>query len=234
MQDFIKEYNYLITFSVEILSAIVGLFCYIKYKNTIAKYLIFFLIYVVFVDLIGGYPKYFRDWGVFFLIENTLFEKNYWWYIIFWFVGLATFLTFINYRVLDNKNYKIVLKYCYYAYVVQLVCYSVFNFKGLFNPTEIFLKITCLWMIFVAVFLYLLDILQSIKITFFYKSIYFYINIAVLLWIVIISPMMFYEIYYSTEDWNFILLKRQIYLSVNVIFYLTLTIALICCKPEIK
>jgi hypothetical protein len=46
--------------------------------------------------------------------------------------------------------------------------------------------------------------------------------------------LVFYDIYNTNGDWNFIFLKWQIYLSANVFMYLTFTFALIFCKPDIK
>ncbi|QXP78920.1 MULTISPECIES: hypothetical protein [Winogradskyella] len=234
MQEFFKEYYAIFNYSIGTMAAVTGLFFLNKYKSTAAKYLIYFLVYALLVDVIGRYPSYFKDLDKFDLIKGTLIEANYWWYIIFWFAGLSSFITLVNFKVIYNLGYKKALKYCYYVYIVQFVLYGIFNFESLFNPMEVFLKISSIWMIFVAVFLYLLDILQSFRITYFYKSIYFYINIAILIWTLVTGPIMFYEVYFSTADWNFVILKWQIFLSVNFIFYLTLSLALIYCKTEIK
>ncbi|WP_299130941.1 hypothetical protein [uncultured Winogradskyella sp.] len=234
MEEFLKENYFLLTHSIEFLAAVVGIYYFKKYQNTTAKFLIFFVVYAFFVDLLGRYPRYLKTLNLFYLIEDTKIQFNYWWYVVFWFGGLTTFITFLNYRIIENVLYKKVLKILYVLYVTQIFLYSIFNFEALFDPTERFFKITSIWMILVSVFLYLYQILQSYKIIEFYKSIYFYINISILLWTIITGPMMFYEIYFSTADWNFVILKWQIYLLVNFSFYLTLILAIIFCKQEIK
>ncbi|WP_299364792.1 hypothetical protein [Winogradskyella sp.] len=234
MEEFLKDNYFLITHSLEFLAAVTGLILYRQYKTTAAKFLIYFLLYAFFVDFIGRYPSHLRSLELFQLIENTKIEKNYWWYLIFWMGGLSSFITLINYKIIDKSIYRRTLKYFYFVYCLQFILYAVLNFDALFDPNEKFLKITSIWMIIVAVTIYLLEILQSDKVVEFYKSIYFYINVAVLIWTIITGPMIFYEIYFSTADWNFIILKWQIYLVINVLFYVTLTLALVFCKPKSK
>jgi len=134
---------------------------YKKYKNTTAKYLVYFLIYTCFVELIGRYPIYLIDLGKSHLTKNTLIESNYWWFAIFWNVGLASFITLINYKIIYNSNFKKLLKYSYYAYIVQFILYTVFNFPALFDPSKLFLDIISTWIIVLAIVLYLFDYLQS-------------------------------------------------------------------------
>jgi hypothetical protein len=234
LEDFFKEYYTLITYSVEFLAAITGIMLYKKYKATHAKYFIYFLVYAFFVDFLGNYPRYLYNLDLFYLIDGTLISENYWWYRLFWWIGLSSFITFINYKVINKSMYRKVLKYFYYVYVIQTCIYAIVNFKLLFSPTNTFLTISSVWMISVAVVLYLLEILQSNRIVNFYKSIYFYINASVLIWTIVIVPVAFYEIYFDNGDWNYVILKWQIYLSINILFYLTLALALIFCKPENK
>ncbi|MBF8149950.1 hypothetical protein ITJ86_08570 [Winogradskyella sp. F6397] len=232
MHEFFKEYYSVISHSIEFLAALTGVLYYKKFKFTVAKYLIFFLIYAFLVDLIGSYPEYLYNLDLYYLIEGTLIEINYWWFTIFWFFGIVTFISFINYNILKKNIYKKTVKYVFYIYTSLFLIYCIVNFEKVFLMLDPFLMTLSLWAIFVCVCVYLVEILQSTKIIYFYKSIYFYINAAFLFWILLLGPMVFYEIYFSTADWSYIILKYQIYLGVNVLFYLTLTIAIICCEPE--
>jgi len=234
MEEFFKNNYFLITYSIEFLAAVIGLIVYKYYKTTAAKFLILFLVYAFLIDLLGNYPVYLRDVGSFNLIENTKIEKNYWWYLIFWMGGLSSFITLINYKTIENSTFKKALKYFYFIYLIQFFLYAIFNFDALFDLNERFLKISSIWMIGIAVTIYLIEILQSYKVVEFYKSIYFYINMAVFIWTIITGPMIFYEIYFSTADWNFVILKWQIFLSINVFFYLTLASALVFCRNQNK
>ena len=231
MDEFLKEYYGLITSLVEIAAAVTGVILYKKYKLTAVKYIIYFLIYTFFVDLIGGYPSFFKKIGYFHLIEGTLIEKNYWWYTIFWWIGLSTIIFYVNYQVAKNKRLKKILKYGFYLYLSQVILYIAFRFEYLFTY-ERFISIASLWMIILSIIIYFFETLRSDRIILFYKSVYFYFNIVFFVWILIIIPMNFFEVYFGTDDWNYVLLKWKIYLTLNIFLYLTLSAALIFCKPE--
>jgi hypothetical protein len=136
--------------------------------------------------------------------------------------------------VIKKSIYKTVLKIFYGVYVFQAAIYAIINFKKIFSAEETFLAFASVWIIVLAVILYFLEILQSNRIIYFYKSIYFYVNALILLWTIVIAPLEFYEIYFTQADWHYVILKWQIYLSTNIMFYLTLTTAIIFCKPETK
>ncbi|RMZ50932.1 hypothetical protein EB822_06015 [Flavobacteriaceae bacterium PRS1] len=74
--------------------------------------------------------------------------------------------------------------------------------------------------------------LQSETILSFYKSINFYISSTILIWWLVITPLVFFQIYFLNVDWSFIILRWQIYLFMNIFMYSSFTIALIWCKPQ--
>jgi hypothetical protein len=234
MEEFFRAYYGFVTYSVEFLAALTGILLYKKYKFTAAKYLVFFLVFAFLLDLFGNYPQYFKDFGYFYLIKGTLVEKNYWWYNVLWFFGLVSFIYYLNYKIIEKIQYKLILKYGFLIYLLLFFSYSIFNFEYLISSVNMFLSILSLWMVFVAISIYYIQILQSNAILNFYRSIYFYINTAILMWNLIFVPTVFYEIYFSEADWTFVILKWQILLFINICFYLTLILALIFCKPEVK
>jgi hypothetical protein len=233
MDAFLKEYYTLITSLVEIAAAITGVLLYKKYKRTPVKYLIYFLVYAFFVDLIGGYPSFLKQIGYFHLIEGTLIEKNYWWYTIFWWIGLSIIIFYINYKIVKTDRFKKILKYGFYLYLLQIVLYIAMRFENLFSY-ERYISITSLWIIILCIIIYFFETLRSDKIIVFYKSVYFYFNTVFFVWVLIIIPLNFFEVYNITDDWNYVLFKWKIYLTLNVVLYLTLSAALIFCKPEIE
>lgn len=79
---------------------------------------------------------------------------------------------------------------------------------------------------------YFIEVLKSDKILDFYKSIDFYISATVFIWWLVITPISFYNIYFTTADWNFIILKWQIYLFANIFMYGMFSFALLWCKPQ--
>jgi len=239
LEDFLRNNYSLLTRSVEIIAAVVGLLCLKKYKSTHTKYFIYYLVYVALLELIGSYPRYVANYDSLLVVKNYLkggyFEKNYWWYSIFWNVGGIVFLSFYFRKILSNRIFKTILKYSTLLFMVFAMLYYAINFKELFF-NSIFTGISLFGIIIIlgCFIFYFFEVLNSEKILEFHKSINFYISATIFFWWLIITPLIFYEIYFSSVDWSFIFLKWQIFLFANVFMYLTFTFALIYCKPELK
>lgn len=233
LDEFLKENYGLITNLVELIPAIIGVILFKKYKNTPVKYIIYFLIYVFFLELIGGYPVFLKDIGFFYLIEGTLIEQNHWWYTIFWWIGLSTIVAYVNYQIVGEKRLKKIIKYAYGLYLLQVILYVIFNFKSIFSP-ERFISIASLWIVMLCIIIYFFETLNSDKIVLFFKSFYFYFNSIFFVWILVIMPLEFFQDYFIKEDWNFVLFKWKIHLTLNIFLYLSLAMALIFCDSENK
>ena len=76
MEQFILENYSLFTRFVEILAATTGLILFKKYKDTAAKYFIFFLIYLSLGDLLNTYTKLIRNNGILGFLKDTILEQN--------------------------------------------------------------------------------------------------------------------------------------------------------------
>ncbi|NRR92663.1 hypothetical protein HSX10_13900 [Winogradskyella undariae] len=233
MDDFLKENYGLITSLVELFAVIVGVITYKAYKFTPVKYIIYFLAYAFFVDLIGGYPSYLKEINYFHLIEGTLIESNYWWYTLFWWIGLAFIMVFVNYKVVKTIRFKLILKYGFYIYLLQVILYIIFKFENLFISDK-FISIASLWVVILSIIIYFFETLASDRIVLFYKSVYFYFNATFFIWILIIIPLLFFELYFIEDDWDYVLLKWKIHLSLNIFLYMTLSAALLFCKPKAR
>ncbi|WP_299557163.1 hypothetical protein [Seonamhaeicola sp.] len=231
MNDFLLEYYNNITFSVEILAAIIGLILYKKYSLTAAKFFIWFLVYLALCDFLGSYVHYIEDSFLSFL-EGTRLVRNFWWSTLFWKIGAILFFAFYYYRVLAKKKFKRVILYSGYLFLTFSVIYILYNWDDYFIRFFPVLDVLGAIIIFLCTVFYFVEVLQSDRILSFYKSLNFYISAAIFIWWLIITPLVFYDIYHSEMDWNFIFLKWQIYLFANIVMYLTFTFALIWCKPE--
>ncbi len=233
MNEFLLEYYNTITFSVEILAAVTGLVLYKKYKSTAVKYFIWFLVYLSICDFLGSYVHHIKD-GFLSFIEGTVFVRNFWWTTLYWKIGAILFFSFYYFNILINKSFKIIVKYSGYFFLVFSVIYILFNWDDYFVQFFPIISILGAVIIFLCTAFYFFEILNSEKILTFYKSIHFYISAAIFIWWLIITPLVFYDIYNSHYDWNFIFLKWQIYLFANLVMYSTFTFALIFCKPQLK
>ncbi len=232
MEEFLLNYKGLITFCVESLSAITGVLLYKKYKFTTGKYFIFFLIYLTICDTIGNYTLHIRNGGFFSFLEGTVFVQNYWWFTLCWKIGAILFFSFYFQKILVNKAFRQVLSYSTYVFFVFSISYVIINWKDFFIRFFPAISVFGAYIVFLCSVFYFIEILKSDKILTFYRSLNFYISTGIFVWWLIITPLVFYDIYMTNRDWNFIFLRWQIYLFANILMYSTFTFALIWCKPE--
>lgn len=236
MRDFLLQYYTLLTNLVELIAAVAAIFVFKKYKGTIVKYFLWFLIYVLFVELIGGYTVYvykyeFLD-NIELALKGTWAERNYWWYTVAW--GMVSVLFYSTYfmTIIKTKVYKRIIGWFRLLFLVSAITNIAIHFDAFFVSTLRFNSIFGSLVILITVSLYFLDLLQSDRILNFYKSINFYIAAVIFIWYLVLTPLSFYNIYFSTADWNFVFLKWEIYLSMNFFMYLTFTFVLLWCKPQ--
>ncbi|WP_417213529.1 hypothetical protein [Bizionia sp.] len=232
MNEFLSQNYFLITHSVEFLAAGTGLFLYKKYKSTAVIYFIWFLVYSAFVDLISRYPRFFHYLETFDSIENTMFERNYWYITIFWVIASTLFYVFYFQKIIQHPKLKTILKFTKWLFLTASIIILTTQYEKLYISYIPLIQVLSTLTVFLAISLYLYEILNSDTILNFYKSINFYISAIVLIWWLITTPLVFYELYFSQADWNFVFLKYQIFLFANVFMYVSFTLALIFCKPQ--
>ncbi|WP_246067715.1 hypothetical protein [Changchengzhania lutea] len=223
---------------MEFLAAVTGIFCYKKYKDTAAKYFIYFLIIIAFSDSFNYYAFYVNPNKALSFLIGTRFEKNHWWTTLYWKIGAIMFFAFYYRKILLSKVFKNIIKYASYGFLSISAIYILFYFDEFFYKFFPIISVLGAVIVFLCTVFYFLEILQSDDILTFYRSLNFYISVAIFIWWLIITPLVFYNIYFTYEignpnrDWNFVLLRRQIYLFSNIFMYLTFTYALIWCQPE--
>ncbi|MBD0831722.1 hypothetical protein [Aestuariibaculum sediminum] len=232
MDDFLKDYNFIFSTGIEILAAVTGLILYKRYKQTAAKYFIWFLVYLTICDFANNYVHHIKNDGLFSFLRGTVFIANFWWSTLYWKIGAIVFLAFYYHKILSSKGFKAVVKYSAFVFVIFSFVYILLNFEAFFKRFFPVISVLGAIIIFMCTIFYFIEVLLSDKILTFYKSLNFYISFAIFIWWLIITPLVFYDIYNSHLDWNFILLKWQIYLMANVAMYLTFTFALIWCRPQ--
>jgi len=232
VEQFILENYSLFTRIVEILAAVTGLILFKKYKSTTAKYFIFFLLYLSIGDLLNTYTKLIRNNGVLSFLEGTVFAQNYWWSTLFWKIGAILFFVFYYQKILKTEIFRKIIKYSGFIFITVSVFYILIHWNYFFSRFFPIISIMGAIIIFLCTAFYFFETLQSDRILTFYKSINFYISAAIFIWWLIITPIVFYDIYGEHRDIAYIHLRRYIYLFANICMYLTFTFALIWCKPE--
>lgn len=238
VEEFLLKNYILLTHSVEVLAALTGVFIFRYYKNTTTKYFVCFLIYLTICDFSSFYTKYVFPEKFFSFLIGTVFEKNYWFSTLYWKIGAIMFFGFYYRKVLKSKWHKNIIKYSSFSFFIFSILHILFHWKAFFVSFFPIISILGAIVVFLCTVFYFLEILQSDEILTFYKSINFYISAAIFIWWLIITPIVFYDNYTSYEvgvyerDWDYINLRRLLYLSANIVMYLTFTFALIWCKPQ--
>ncbi|MCK0109555.1 hypothetical protein MWU58_09640 [Flavobacteriaceae bacterium S0825] len=235
MDFFLNNYTLIIHF-VEVIAAITGIFYLKKFSKTPVKYFIYFLVYVAIIELIGAYPTYVEKFEylseVKELLRGTKFEENYWWYAIFWTIVSAVFYSFYFREFLESYNSIKTIKYITSIFIVSSLVYIAFNWNAFFVSSFYFVNIFSASVILLTVVLYFLEVLKSQKILTFYKSINFYIAAVLLVFFLIKTPLIFYDVYFSRSDMDYLRLNATINILCIVFMYVTFTFALIWCKPR--
>ncbi|WMI64953.1 hypothetical protein RBH94_12895 [Aestuariibaculum sp. YM273] len=234
MKDVLLQNYELITHSVEISAAVTGLILYNRYKPTAAKFFIWFLVYLSFGDFAGNYVHYIKNEGVFNFLEGTPLTGNFWWTTLYWEIGAVLFVAFYYHKILSNIVFKIIIKISGFIFFIFSIIYILTHFQAYFKMFFPPISIFGAAIVFMCVIFYFIEVLLNDKILNFYKSLNFYISFAFFIWWIIITPIVFFDIYNGSKDQLYIDVQRLIFLTANVAMYLTFTFALIWCRPEKK
>lgn len=209
------------------MAAVTGLLYYKKYKHSAAKFFIYFLVYTVICDFLGGYSNHVKNDGFFSFLEGTVFEKNYWFFNTTWFIGAIIFYIYYYGKILKLKRDKIIVRYVGIIFISFSVIYIIFHFKEFFVTLFPIISVLGAIVIVLCTVLYFTQILRSEKILTFYKSLNFYISSTILIWWLVITPLAFYDIYFGIRDLNFVVLKWKVYILSNIFMYSVFTFGLI-------
>ncbi|MGB5417527.1 hypothetical protein [Algibacter sp.] len=245
MKGFLIEHYSFLTKSLEILAALTGIFVYRNYRNSAAKYFIFFLIYIAILELVGGYVLLVRPDKSLHFLMGTLIERNFWLYTLGWNIGAILFFNFYYFKIIKNRRFKTILKYTGYSYLGFSFIYIISNGNDFFYKSFPILSIIGAIIVITCCVFYFIELLQSESVLQFYKSLNFYISVVIFIWWLVITPLTFFNMYYGSVDLskpfrhpdfffdlNYITLRKMIYLFSNIFMYLTYTFALIWCRPE--
>lgn len=232
MREFLFEYYTLLTKSFEILALVVGIIVYKKYKHTRIAYFIWFLGWIVFVETIGNYPTYLKNFGLFHFIEGTLIERNYWWFTLFWTSASTIFYSWLLSKQYVSVSLRRIIKYGSYLYILVLLLTVILDHKSLFHSDISHLRVLNVSLIILSSIFYFFDLLISDKLLNASSSIYFYIACIILIWWLVTLPLAFFEPYFNQADWGFITIKWTVMLTANILMYSAFAFALVWCEPE--
>ncbi len=227
--------NLIIINIFELIAAVAGTFYISRYRvDRSTRYLVFFLWFTVFVEVIFGWlPTFVETFDFFKFLEDTIFAHNKWIYNTFEVISSLFYLLYFA-NLIESKRNQVVGVNIIAVYLV----FSVFNlaFSDVFftsSSASNSIFGTLLLVLFIMYFYF--QMLQSDKILDFYKSIPFYVSIGALVFHLIVNPIFIYEHYYShSVSSEFVRVFLTILTIVNIFMYSCYTIGFIVCSKKNK
>ncbi|MDO6597330.1 hypothetical protein Q4512_10435 [Oceanihabitans sp. 2_MG-2023] len=236
MKEFLLDNKSFLIKGFEIMAAVIGILYFKKYKNTAAKYFIYILIYVAVIELIGAYTIYVNKYeflkSIKVFLKGTVFEKNRWWYTLFWSIGGVKVFSFYYQKILNNKTFIKILKWSTFSFLGISLVFIISDVSRFFTGTFPAISILGSIIIMQCAFFYFFEILQSDKVLMFYKTLNFYISASILIFWLVNTPLIFFSKYYTIQDQEYVHLKTFIMLGAIGFMYTTFAIGLIVSKPE--
>lgn len=239
MISFIEEYYFLCFRSAEVFAALAGILCFKKFKNDKAsKYLIYFLIYINCIEILASYTVIIHENPSFLSIKetlkNTVFEKNYWWYFLTWFIGANVFYSCYYYLIAENTRIKKAIKLILLLTLIFQFIFFVLFLSSSNYDYMIYAEVIDLFVIVFLISSYFIQLLNSEKIISFYKLLPFYVSIGTLVFFIVTTPLTFFERYFTLSDPEYISLKYSIKFFAIIFMYAFIGIGFIVSKPKLR
>jgi membrane protease YdiL (CAAX protease family) len=209
-----------------------GIYSYKKFNDTLVKYFIWFLVYVLLIEILSGYYNMFSVFNLEHLIKDSMIRQNYWWITLTWVIGAPLFYAYYFRSLLHHNLLKRILRAAFWLVLVVFGIVLFFDYRIIFSSYAMPIEIISFFVVITSVVCYFIETLSSKKIELFYKSINFYIATIVLFWWLTTTPLLFFEEYFNTRDAEYITLKWMVYLLANVFMYGGFAISLYFCKPQ--
>jgi len=221
---------------LELLSAIAGTF-YLKRVNAskAEKLFVWFLWLTVVVETIGPYAgiAYFTNYEYFSFVKDTPFQNNFWLYNIYMLFSNLFYVYFFRSFLKDALSKKILLGL---SFILAIAVSIDFYHIGLFAPSSRVLSIFGSLLILLSILLFYFNLLKSSKVLNLSNSLPVYISVALLVYTLCISPLDFLLNYFKESTGNQLFVSFRVYtlFVLNILLYLTYTIAFIICSKKKK
>lgn len=150
---FFRDFSTLI---IELVTAIIGSIYFYKYKNSILKYFLFYLWFIVFIEYSAFSMREYLD------IPNNKGLINSFYVIHF------IYLFFTYWHVLHSKKRKLLISY--FAIIYSIVCIINAFFEDFLTRSQTISFIVGSSFLILAIILYFIEILKSEKVLYVKKK----------------------------------------------------------------
>lgn len=200
-------------FYLEIICAIAATVTFKFYKNSPSRYFLFFLWFVVLIELLGEVQFYYvnhpNDRLISFLktfIPENLLAHNLWLYNIYNIITYSFYL-FFYYKLSSILKNKQIIKYLFIFFLITCISASYY-YQDVFGTTylkEIYISGALIFLL--AAIMYLQEIFKSNKILIFHKTLPFWITFGALIFHLGITPIIIFssQLNFSHQSYNYIL-----------------------------
>lgn len=219
---------------LELIAAIAGVFYVRKVKPDKGKFFfVIFLWFTLVVDMMGSYSgiAYFTEYKVFGFVKGTVFSNNYWLFNIYILVSNLFFIWFFRNEISNNNYSKLLL----FLSIVMAITVTIDFFMG--NYFHTISRVSTIFgslLMLLAILLFYMDLLASEKLLSLKYNLPFYISVVLLIHTLCTTPLDFLSNYFKTSTGNdlFVSFRVSTFFFLNILLYLTYTIAFIQCSRK--
>ncbi|MAN59747.1 MAG: hypothetical protein CMC08_07935 [Flavobacteriaceae bacterium] len=219
-------------FAVELTAALTGLY-YLKKnpRDFAARIFVYMLCYMVLAEFIGSYAvwAYYSDYTVFGFVENTVFEKNYWWFNIYTLISSILYIEYFR-RQLYSKWHRRLVLYPTVLFAIIETINLIAHPDMFFNAYSAFANIAGTIIVLLAISLYYYQLLNNDDILQFRTLLPFYVSVGAIILYITHTPLFIYSKYFNTaHGMEFVEMYRSLMFITNVLVYLTYSIGFVVC-----
>ena len=231
MLEFITQNFNFIVYLFEINALIIGVCFLNKGTNKSTKIFVFYLGYIVFVELVAFLLLYLKELAfIDYLIEEGVTSIS--WFNLFWFYGGIMFTLFYYHSLLTYIMFKRILKIVAVLFSLIMLSHFLIFSKSFFTAHSFLYQISGLIVILICVTLYFIEFLNNENVLNIFHSFSFYVALGLFSWWLIITPVTFFASYNTSADWDFANLKRRIFLFANIFMYTCFAAGFIISKSN--
>ena len=219
---------------LEFLAAMAGIFYIKKVEGALnEKILVLFLWYTFFNEVISSYAgfAYFFNYEIFSFVKDTPFRNNYWLGNIQLLLGNVVYVYFFASMLEKIRAKKILWLLTAIMVVSVLIDFTYNDFFGAFSKVS---TIFGSLLILSSILLFYMDLLASEKLLSLKYNLPFYVSVVLLIHTLCTSPLDFLSNYFKTSTGNDLFVSFRVYtlFFLNILLYLTYTIAFIRCSRK--
>ena len=218
----------------EVLAAIFGTrYILLHKKNRPVKYLVYFLWFTVFIEIITYLPILIKTHGYFPNLKSTIWANNQWVFNIYDIISFSFYIYFFLTQLKIKRK-----KYTIYASIISFTVISVLyllNSDVFFQQAAAFNMIVGASVIFILIGVYWYQLLISNDILHFYRTITFYIACGILPFLLATVPLFIFSSYYDTSiSPVFVNIHNIVLMISNIYLYIIYSVGFIICYKRSK